>query len=212
MTTRKYAPSPFAVRPLVFALLTVVLPFVLAVQPAAPARGQARVTLAPVPLSQVIEFGATAPVELRLGDVADLSSFEIDLAYDPAVVSLERVERLVGTPSYPTARSWVSLPTTNDPNVTFVPIEPGLVSFGGYSFAPDNPAGPEGDVPLVRLHLRGMAVGDSPLRIERALLADTAAQVIAATMQAGRVSVVAAVERPHRLFIPLIAARHLPDN
>lgn len=192
---------------ILFILATMTLCFALAVSPPAAVFGQGGVVLGPAPVSLMMDLGATVPVELRVRDVQDLSSFEIDLAYDPSVVTLERVERLVGAPGFPTVRSWVSLPATNDPAVTFTQLEPGLVTFGAYSFGVDNPPGVSGDVPLARLHLRGKALGESPLRIDRVILADSAAQVISPTLQAGVVTVTPAYERPSRLFLPLLSMR-----
>lgn len=165
----------------------------------APAAMQPSPALEFTPASLSLAEAATGVVDIRLLTATDLASYEIDLAFDPVIVSVDRVERIVGTETQPSPdRSWASLPS-DDPAMSYVVRSPGHISFGGYSFGANNPQGLDGDVTLVRLHLRGAGGGTSSLVAERVLTTNSSAQPSNPTATLGSVT----VEGPaFRLFLP----------
>lgn len=190
-------------RLLLFSLLALTLAALAAVTAAAPAAPG----LSFSPASATINGLPGAVVELRLSDAQDVGAYEVDLSFDPAMVAVDRVERVIGTAAQPTpGRDWSSLPLSDDPNVTYDERAPGLISFGAFSLG--DTAGASGDVTLARLHLRGAKVGTSALRIERALVTSTQAITDTPTASAGQVQVVAPV---YRLYLPLLARNAAAD-
>ncbi|MFN8470666.1 MAG: hypothetical protein U0822_00475 [Anaerolineae bacterium] len=145
----------------------------------------------------------TASMDIRATGVHDLGAYEIELAFDPTVVAVERVERVVGTAEQPaTGREWVTLPDPSSSSTGFTQLAPGVITFGGYSFGADNPPGLDGDVTLARLHLRGVGEGTSPLHLNRAEVTDTQA---AAQSLTGPDATVSVSNILRRLFLPLLA-------
>ena len=169
-------------------LLVLALAACLLLAPAPPALSQTAPGLRFAPDRLALDRGATGVVEVQVQGALDLASFELDLVFDPAVVVVERVERVIGTDAQPTpSRVWLSLPTAPDPG--YVQLGPGRVSFGGFSYGENNPPGASGDLTLARLTVRGVRTGQSSLTLPRVLLTDTRAQAVTATAGAGLVSV-----------------------
>jgi hypothetical protein len=181
---------------LTLVVLSALLSLTLAVSPAAT---QPSPTLEFSPATLDLAEAAVGVVDIRLLAATDLASYEVDLAFDPAIVSVDRVERIVGSDAQPSPdRSWASLPS-NDPAMSYVVRSPGHISFGGYSFGVNNPPGLNGDVTLVRLHLRGVGAGTSSLVAERILVTTSSAQPSNPTATPGNVT----VQGPaFRLFLP----------
>lgn len=145
----------------------------------------------------------TATLQIRATGVHDLGAYEIEVAFDPTIVAVESVERLVGTPEQPaTGREWVSLPDAASSSTGYTQLAPGVITFGGYSFGANNPPGPDGDVTLVRLRLRGVGDGSSALHPNRAEITDTQAAAQPITGPDATVSVSGILRR---LFLPLLA-------
>ncbi len=161
---------------LLVALVTLlILTVVVAAQPLVAPAAPAAATFDFVPATLTLAPGGAATVDLRLRDAQNLAGYEVDLTLNPAVLAVDSVERLVGTPAQPSPnRTWTGLPASADPNVTFVQTAPDTIAFGAYSFG----AGPglSGDVLLARLHVRGVGAGTSALHLSRTLAADTNAQ------------------------------------
>ncbi|MCW5881231.1 MAG: hypothetical protein KIS91_09910 [Anaerolineae bacterium] len=158
------------IRLIVFSLLALTLVALATLTLAAPSAP----TLLFAPSPVTITAPGISAVELRMSGAQDLGAYEVELAFDPAVVAVHRVERVLGTPTQPTpGRDWTSLPLSEDPDVTFDSLGPGLVTFGAYSLG--DGAGATGDVTLARVYLRGVEAGTSALRIERALVTNDAA-------------------------------------
>lgn len=191
----------YLLRPLFWVFLLVGLVFgLVAANPASPQTG-VQFEFAPARLT-LIE-GAQGQIDVRLVSAHDLASFEMDLAFDPAVVSVERVERVIGTASQPTPnRTWVSLPTSDDPNTTYLVLGPGRIAFGAFSLSEGTPSVVEGDLTLVRLHVRAVRQGTSVLRPERVLITDSLAEPGQATTTTGEVVVTAP---PFQVFLPYLA-------
>ena len=128
--------------------------------------------------------GATATVDLSLNGAQNLGGYELDLGFDPAVVAIDKVEGLATTPG----RTWASLPVSSDPNVTFVTLQSGLISFGAYSYG-DQTQGSNGNVPLARVTVRAVGSGVTSLHIARFLAADVNAQTTTPTLADAPVTV-----------------------
>ena len=129
-----------------------------------------------VPASVTVAPGGAALVDLRLHDAVDLAAYEVQLAFDPAVISVDRVDRLVGTGNPPPAgRTWVGLPLASDPNTTFTTLAPGVIAFGAYSYG-DVAAALDGNVLLARLTVRAVGTGNSTLHLTRTLVSNPDAQ------------------------------------
>jgi len=142
------------------------------------------------PSPATVAPGGTALIELRLGGGQDVGGYEVDLAFDPAIVAIDAVERVAGTATQPSPnRPWHSLPLSVDPNVTYTVLGPGRITFGAYSTADGNPPGLTGDLTLARLHVRALQAGGSALHLERAVVVDTAAQASAPNLTDGQVTV-----------------------
>lgn len=134
--------------------------------------------------------GGTTLIDLRLTGGQDIGGYEVDLAFDPAIVAIDAVERIVGSAGQPSPnRPWYSLPLSVDPNVTYTVLGPGRITFGAYSTADGNPPGLTGDLTLARLHVRALQAGGSALHLERALVVNTAAQASAPNLTDGQVIV-----------------------
>lgn len=184
------------VRLLLFSLFALMLAALATFALAAPSAPN--LTFAPTPVT--ITAPGVGMVELRVTGAQDLGSYEVDLAFDPAVVTVDRVERVIGTPAQPTpGRDWTSLPLSDDPDVTFDPRGPGLIAFGAYSEG--DGAGADGDVTLARVYLRGVEAGTSALRIEHALVTNTQAITDTPTAGEGQAQVTGPA---HRLYLPLV--------
>lgn len=188
-------------------LVILALAACLLLAPPAPALSQTPPSLRFAPDRLTLDQGATGVVELQAQGVQDLASFEVDLTFDPTVVAVERVERVIGTDAQPTPnRTWVSLPT--DASAGFIQLGAGRIALGGFSYGVDNPPGATGDVTLARLTLRGVSGGESSLTLPRALLTDTQAQPTTPTVGA---AVVAVKGQAFSLFLPyIIAGQPLP--
>lgn len=144
----------------------------------------------------------TATVDVRVTGVHDLGAYEIELAFDSSVVTVERVDRVVGTAEQPSVgREWVSLPDPSS-DTGYLQFAPGVITFGAYSFGANNPPGLDGDVTLARLHLRAVGNGSSPLHLNRVEITDTQA---ASQSLTGTDATVNASGIQIRLFLPLIA-------
>ncbi|MCW5850683.1 MAG: carboxypeptidase regulatory-like domain-containing protein [Anaerolineae bacterium] len=129
-----------------------------------------------VPASLTVAPGGAAVVNLRLRDAVDLAAYEVQLAFDPAIIAVDRVDRLVGTGNPPPAgRTWFSLPLSADPNVTFTPLAPGVIAFGAYSYG-DAAAALDGDVLLARLTVHAVGTGTSALHLNTVLVSNPDAQ------------------------------------
>ncbi len=183
-------------------VLVLALAVCLPLAPAPPALSQTPPSLRLTPDRLTLDPGATGVLELRAQAVQDLAAFEADLAFDPTVVAVERVERVIGTEAQPTpSRGWSSLPTSSDAG--YIQLGAGRVSFGAYSYGTDNPPGAQGDAILARLTVRAVRSGQSSLRLTRALLANTEAQATTPTTSDGLVVVTGA---GYSLFLPYLAA------
>jgi hypothetical protein len=155
-----------------------------------------------VPERVSLDLAATGTVDIEIQAAQDLASFELELRFDPAVVAVERVERIIGTDAEPTpGRAWLSLPGDAGSNATYIEYGPGHIAFGGYSFGEANPAGANGDLTLVRVHLRGASVGGSALTVDQALVTDRNALPTTPTTSDGFVTVGTAA---YSLFLPYI--------
>lgn len=184
------------IRLIVFSLLALTLAALATLTLAAPSAP----TLLFAPSPVTITAPGISAVELRMSGAQDLGAYEVELAFDPAVVAVHRVERVLGTPTQPTpGRDWTSLPLSEDPDVTFDSLGPGLVTFGAYSLG--DGAGATGDVTLARVYLRGVEAGTSALRIGRALVTNTQAVTDTPTASEGQAQVTGPA---HRLYLPLI--------
>ena len=145
----------------------------------------------------------TATVDVRVTGVHDLGGYEIELVFDPAVVVVERVDRVVGTAEQPSAgREWLSLPDPAASDIGYLQLAPGVITFGAYSFGANNPPGLEGDVTLARLHLRAVGNGSSLLHWNRIVTTDTQGTPQSLSGSDATVSA-SGIER--RLFLPLLA-------
>ncbi|MFN8481637.1 MAG: hypothetical protein U0768_01100 [Anaerolineae bacterium] len=150
----------------------------------------------------------TVAMDIRVTGAQDLGAYEIELSFDPSVVTVERVERVVGTAEQPaTGREWVTLPDPATSGSGYTQLAPGVIIFGGYSFGTNNPAGLDGDVTLVRLRLRGASNGSSAIHIDRAEITDTQA---AAQPVGGEDATVNVSGVLRRLFLPLLARAWAP--
>lgn len=124
-----------------------------------------------VPANLPLTPGGVGTVDLRLVMAQNLAGYEVDLAFNPSIVVVDKVDRLIGTPTSPSpGRTWVSLPASGDPNITFIQVSPGVISFGAFSFGEG--AGPNGDVLLARIHIRAVGTGTSSLHLNRTLVSD----------------------------------------
>ena len=129
-----------------------------------------------VPASLTVAPGGAAVVDLRLRDAVDLAAYEVQLTFNPAIIAVDRVDRLVGTGNPPPAgRTWFSLPLSADPNVTFTTVAPGVIAFGAYSYG-DAGAALDGDVLLARVTVRAVGTGTSALHLNMALVSNPDAQ------------------------------------
>ncbi len=189
-------PRPFRFLIIAALLVAVALVGLTLARPAA-TQTTSRLQFAPADLT--LNSGDSAVIDLRLSGAQDLASYEMDLSFDPAVVAVERVERVVGTDAQPSNRTWLSLPATGDPDVTFLQPQPGAVSFGAYSFGAANPPGLSGDVTLAHVRLRGVQGGTTTLHVTRVLTTDSRAQPSQPAADEGRVT----VNGLYRLFLPL---------
>jgi len=186
------------IRLIAFSLLALTLAALATLTLAAPSAPN--LLFAPSPVT--ITAPGVSVVELRMSGAQDMGAYEVDMAFDPAVVTVHRVERVIGAPTQPTpGRDWTSLPLSQDPDVTFDVLGPGLVTFGAYSVG--DGAGANGDVTLARVYLRGVEAGTSALRIERALVTNTQAITDTPTASEGQAQVTGPA---HRLHLPLIMA------
>ncbi len=147
----------------------------------------------------------TATVDLRVTSAHDLGAYEIELAFDPNVVSIERVDRVVGTAEEPVPnRDWVSLPDPVTSGTSYTTLAPGVITFGGYSYGTNNPPGRDGDVTLARLHVRAVGNGSSALHLNRVEVTDTQA---AAQSLTGPDASVTVSDIFRRVFLPLLASQ-----
>ena len=144
----------------------------------------------------------TATMDLRVTGAHDLGAYEIELAFDPAVVIVDRVDRVVGTAEQTSPnREWVTLPDPSASDTGYTQLSPGVIVFGGYSYGANNPPGLDGDVTLARLHLRGIGDGSSALHLNRVEVPDTQAAVQSPTGSDASVSVSGILRH---LFLPMI--------
>ena len=188
-------------------LLVLVLAMCLLLAPVQPALSQTTPGLRFAPDRLTLDQGATGVVDVQAQGVSDLAGFEVDLTFDPAVIAVERVERVIGTDVQPTPnRTWTSLPTSS--GVGYIQLGSGRITFGGFSYGADNPPGATGDVTLARLTIRGVRRGESSLSLPRVLLTDTRAQPTTPTASAG--VVVISGGSGYSLFLPHIAASQPP--
>ena len=185
-------------------LILVLAVGLLPLAPVQPALSQATPSLGFIPDRLSLDAGATGVVDLQAQGVSDLASFEVDLTFDPTIVAVERVERMIGTAVQPSPnRIWTSLPTGS--GTGYLQLGPGRITFGGFSYGGDNPPGVTGDVTLTRLTVRGVRPGQSSLTLTRALLTDTQAQPTTPTVGAG-VVVISGGGSNYSLFLPYLAA------
>ena len=170
----------------------------LLLAPPPPALSQTPPRLRFAPDRLTLDQGAAAVVEIQAQGVQDLAAFELDLALDPTLVAVERVERVIGTAAQPTpGRTWTSLPL--DASAGYVQLGPGRISFGGFSYGADSPPGAAGDVTLARVALRAVRPGQTSLTLPRALLTDTNAQPSTPTVGQAVVSVTG---QSYLLYLP----------
>ncbi|MFN8498390.1 MAG: cohesin domain-containing protein [Anaerolineae bacterium] len=128
--------------------------------------------------------GASSTIDLWLNAAQNLGGYEIDLAFDPAVVAIDRVDLLATT----SGRTWASLPASTDPNVTFVTVASGVISFGGYSYGTQT-QGSTGNVQLARVTLHAVGLGATTLHVSRALAAGADATTTSPTAADAQITV-----------------------
>ena len=153
-------------------------------------------------------IGATATFDLSLNAAQNLGGYELDLSFDPSVVAVDKVEQLATTPG----RTWASLPASGDPNVTFVTLQSGAITFGAYSYG-DQPQGSTGNVALARVTLHAVGIGSTALHISRFLAAGADAQTSTPTLADAQVTVGNQVAVTGRVTMPsrsLILATYMP--
>ena len=169
---------------------------------AAPAAPQA-VTLDFAPASLALAVGQTATVDIRALGAADLTAFEATLTFDPTRVAIDRVDRLIGTAAQPDPnRTWASLPTSGNPDVTYLQPAPGQAVFGAYSYGTANPLGPSDDLLLARVTVRGVANGVSSLQLTAPTLVNSLAQSTTPSVANATVTVgVPPTARPDRVGV-----------
>ncbi|MFN8475126.1 MAG: cohesin domain-containing protein [Anaerolineae bacterium] len=110
--------------------------------------------------------GASTTIDLWLNSAQNLGGYELDLNFDPAVIAIDKIDQLAAT----SGRTWAGLPASGDPNVTFVTLQPGAISFGAYSYGTQT-QGSNGNVQLARVYLHAVGAGSTTLHISRALAA-----------------------------------------
>ncbi len=117
-------------------------------------------------------------VDLTVEDVTNLASFQIDLVYDPAIVSVSGVSVAAFLGS--TGRVVAPVGPTID-NLA------GKVTFGAFSFG--SPAGASGAGMLATITFLPKSVGATALRLQATTLSDPAATAVSVTTADGRVEI-----------------------
>ena len=117
-------------------------------------------------------------VDLTVEDVTNLASFQTDLIYDPAIVSVSSVSVAAFLSS--TGRTVAPVGPTID-NLA------GKVTFGAFSFG--SPAGASGAGTLATITFLPKSVGATALRLQATTLSDPAATAISVTTADGRVEI-----------------------
>lgn len=141
--------------------------------------------------------GASATVDLWLNAAQNLGGYELDLSFDPAVVAIDKVDQLAATPG----RTWASLPASGDPNVTFVTLQSGVISFGAYSYGTQT-QGSTGNVQIARVTLHAVGAGATSLQVSRALAAAADAATSSPTLASAPVTVGPVVSVTGRVTLP----------
>lgn len=158
------------------------------------------------PASLALDSGQRGVVELKLMGAQDLIMYQVGLSFNPQVITVERVERVIGAAGQPTpGRTWFPLPLDDDPNVTYISLAPDTIGFGAFSQEGFDTPGVSGDLTLARIHVRAVRGGQSTWRVD---MADQNTIVMTRSGQAEGVGAgegqVVVGDTPYALYLPLL--------
>jgi adhesin HecA-like repeat protein len=154
-----------------------VLVFVLMFGPAGHARAAAILSIEPA--SQVIQFGQNASLDVVISDVVDLYAFQLDLAFNPIVLSVVGVGEGPFLPSGGTT-TFIAGTIDNDAGTisaladSLIGLIPGVSGTGS----------------LVELNFNALSLGTSVISLSNVLLLDSGLTPIAVNIANGAVGVV----------------------